>query len=334
MIKKFCALVMVYTFLTITAIPAANAGTPVNIGYQGVLCEIATYIAVEKGFFAEEGLDVTLVKGDWNTVKDGLAAGKLAAAQGLLMNWLKPIEQGLDVKLTVGVHTGCLKIISSKASGITAVTQLKGKRVGVPSIGSAPHLLAFRATAIAGLSPEKDIQWKIFPPAELKIALEKGEVDAVAVADPIGAIIEKGVPGAVTLVDSAKTKPYVDEYCCLIGVNGKLVRENPELAAKITRAFAKSAKWISLNRAEAAAIITEKKYVPIDKDFAAQIVEHYDYQPSTNAAKSAVLYAAKELKKVDILAPSTDPEKLAKFVFADLPGLDQYKNIKRNYGKY
>jgi NitT/TauT family transport system substrate-binding protein len=332
MIQRIFSLLLVYALLATAAIPA-NAGTPVNIGYQGVLCEVTTYIAVEKGFFKEEGLDVTLVKGDWNTIKDGIASGKLQAGQGLLMNWLKPIEQGIDVKLTMGLHTGCLKIIAAKSAGVTSVTQLKGKRVGVPSFGSSQHLLTYRATALAGLNPEKDIQWRIFPLAELKIALEKGEVDAVAVSDPIGAIIERDVP-SVTLIDTAKTKPYSDEYCCLLGINGKLVKTNPELAAKISRAYAKSALWISRNRAEAADIVTANKYIPIDKDFAAQIVEHYDYQPSTNAAKTAVLFASKELKKVGILAASTDPERFAKYTFAELPGLDQYKNVKRNYGKY
>lgn len=332
MIKRIFSLLLVYALLAVTAVPA-QAGTPVNIGYQGVLCEIATYIAVEKGFFKEEGLDVTLVKGDWNTLKDGISSGKIQAGQGLLMNWLKPIEQGIDVKLTMGLHTGCLKIIAAKGAGITSVTQLKGKRVGVPAIGSSQHLLTYRATALAGLNPEKDIQWRIFPMAELKIALEKGEVDAVAVADPVGAIIERDVP-SVTIVDTAKTKPYADEYCCLLGINGKLVKTNPELAARITRAYAKSALWISRNRAEAAEIITAKKYIPIDKDFAGVIVEHYDYQPSANAAQSAVLYASRELKKVGILSASTDPEQFAKYTFAELPGLEKYKDVKRNYGKY
>lgn len=335
MLRKLTSLALAYVFMTVLAVPAHvwAADEKINIGYQGVLCEIPTYIALEKGFFKEEGLDVTLIKGDWNTVKEGTSAGKIHAAQGLLMNWLKPIEQGIDVKLTIGLHTGCLKVIASEKSGIKDIASLKGKKIGVPAFGSAPHLIAYRAVARAGLNPETDVQWKVYPTPELKIALEKNEVEAVAIADPVGAIIEKDVP-SLTLLDSAKSKPYADEFCCALGINGKLVKSNPALAAKISRAYAKASLWISENRAEAADIITAKKYVPIDKEFAAQVLQHYDYRPSVDDAKKALADASKELKEVGLLASSTNPERLAKFAFVELKGLDSYKETPKRYGSY
>lgn len=335
MLKKLTSLALTYVLLTVFALPvtAFAADDKINIGYQGVLCEIPTYIALEKGFFKEEGIDVTLIKGDWNTVKDGVSSGKIHAAQGLLMNWLKPIEQGVDVKLTIGLHTGCLKIISSQASGIKDLASLKGKRIGVPAFGSAPHLIAYRALARAGVNPETDVQWKVYPTPELKIALEKNEVDAVAVADPVGAVIEKDV-ASVTLLDSAKSKPYADEFCCALGVSGKLVKSNPELAARISRAFAKASLWISENRAEAADIIVAKKYVPIDKEFVAEILKHYDYRPAVDDARKAFAEASQELKEVGLLAASTNPEALAKFGFVELKGLEDYKVAPQRYGSY
>ena len=81
----------------------------VRLAYLGLTCEAATFVAYEKGFFEEEGLDVEFVKTDWDGLRDGLGLGRFDANYTLIMYLLKPIEQGLDVKITGGVHSGCLR---------------------------------------------------------------------------------------------------------------------------------------------------------------------------------------------------------------------------------
>src|SRR5215213_9980323 len=83
--------------------PAAPSGK-VRIGYVGITCEAPIFTAVEKGFFKDEGLDVELVKCDWKNYKDVLALGGYDVTHHLVMYFLKPIEQGLDVKFTGGIH--------------------------------------------------------------------------------------------------------------------------------------------------------------------------------------------------------------------------------------
>ena len=70
----------------------------------------AVFTAVEKGFFKEEGLDVELVRCQWATYKDALALGRYDVTHHLVMYFLKPIEQGMDVKFTGGIHRGCLRV--------------------------------------------------------------------------------------------------------------------------------------------------------------------------------------------------------------------------------
>lgn len=333
MLKRITSLALVYVLLTVFAAPVqARELQKVNIGYFGVICELATYIAIEKGFFAEEGLEANLIKANWDGLKDGIASGKLDAVSNLLMNWLKPIEQGIDVKLTIGFHTGCLKLIASEKSGIKTIADLKGKRVGVNGIGGSAHLISYRAAHRAGLDPAKDIEWKAYSNPELRLALEKGEVDAVAGSDPATALIEKNVP-SVTLIDIAVTPPFDKEFCCLLGINGKLVKNNPQLATKIARAHAKATKWISENRAETIDIIIDKNYVPIERELAAEVLQHYYYYPTVDAAKKALFEAAQELKDIGLLDKSTDPVKLASFAFVELEGLEEFKATPQ-YGKY
>ena len=51
-----------------------------------------------------------------------------------------------------------------------------------------------------------------------------------------GAFIPSLVFNVVTnVVDQAKDAPYKDEYCCAVMVSGKLIKSDPETAAKITR---------------------------------------------------------------------------------------------------
>ncbi|HYY12851.1 MAG TPA: ABC transporter substrate-binding protein, partial [Chthoniobacterales bacterium] len=65
----------------------------IRVGYIGLTCEAPIFTAVEKGFFKEEGLEVSLVKCEWANYKDVLALGGFDITHHLVMYFLKPIEQ-------------------------------------------------------------------------------------------------------------------------------------------------------------------------------------------------------------------------------------------------
>ena len=115
-----------------------NADTPsggsarVRVGYIGLTCEAPIFSAYENGFFKEEGLDVTLVKCEWANYKDVLALGGFDVTHHLIMYFLKPVEQGLDVKFTGGIHRGCLRVQAATKGNIHSIQDLRGKRIGVP----------------------------------------------------------------------------------------------------------------------------------------------------------------------------------------------------------
>src|SRR6476619_3790258 len=76
---------------------SSASSNKIRVGYIGIPCEAPIFSAVEKGFFKEEGLDVSLVKCEWGNYKDILALGGFDITHHLVMYFLKPIEQGLDV---------------------------------------------------------------------------------------------------------------------------------------------------------------------------------------------------------------------------------------------
>src|SRR4051794_34550413 len=89
---------------------SGSGSNKIRVGIIGITCEAPIYMAVEQGFFKEEGLDVELVRCEWAKYKDALALGSFDITHHLIMYFLKPIEQGLDVKFTAGIHRGCLRV--------------------------------------------------------------------------------------------------------------------------------------------------------------------------------------------------------------------------------
>jgi NitT/TauT family transport system substrate-binding protein len=303
-----------------------NSGGPakVRVGYIGLTCEAPIFTAVEKGFFKEEGLNIELVKCEWANYKDVLALGGFDVTHHLVMYFLKPVEQGLDVKFTGGIHRGCLRVQASSKSDIRTVKDLKGKRIGIPGMGTPPFIFANRVLGANGIDPGKDITWLVFPAGELGLALDKGEVDAVADSEPIGSLLM--ADGKVrNVADLAVDSPYKDEYCCAVLVNGKFLAKNPKSAAAATRALLKAAKWVETNPAAAARMSVDKKYLASNPELNTVAISHLRYVPSVSGAEAAVKSAAAEMKRAGMIAPTTDVEDLARRAFAHLDGVsDQW----------
>jgi len=297
-----------------------TASNKVRVGYIGLTCEAPIFTAVEKGFFKEEGLDVSLVKCEWANYKDVLALGGFDITHHLVMYFLKPIEQGLNVKFTGGIHRGCLRVQASANSSINTVQDLRGKRIGVPGMGTPPFIFANRVLGANGIDPSKEISWRVFPAGELGLALDKGEVDAVADSEPIGSLLL--AQGKVkNVADQAKDAPYKDEYCCAVIVSGKFLAAQPKAAAGATRALLKAAKWVEANPAAAARLSVEKKYLASNPELNTVAISHLRYVPSVSGADAAVKSAAAEMKTAGMLSPSTNVAELAKQAFVHLDGV-------------
>jgi NitT/TauT family transport system substrate-binding protein len=298
----------------------------VRVGYVGITCEAPIFTAVEKGFFKEEGLDVTMVKCEWANYKDVLALGGFDITHHLVMYFLKPIEQGLDVKFTGGIHRGCLRVQAAVNGPIQKIEDLRGKRIGVPGMGTPPFIFANRVLGAHGIDPGKEITWRVFPAGELGLALQKGEIDAVADSEPIGSLLI--AEGKVkNIADQANDVPYKDEYCCAVIVSGKFLKAQPKAAAAATRALLKAAKWVEANPAAAARLSVEKKYLASNPELNTVAISHLRYVPSVSGADAAVKSAAAEMKIAGMLSPSTNVDELAKRAFAHLDGVtDEWLN--------
>jgi len=293
---------------------------PVKLGWWGATCEAPLFVAYHEGFFAREGLKVDLVNLGQASAKDAIASGKVDGAPGITFEWLKPIEQGQDIRVTGGLHGGCLRLVAGKGTGITDLSGLKGKTLATDQIGGSAHSFFTVVLANAGIDPAKDVKFVAYPGAQLETALLRGEVVAVAAADPFPFLIVADGKGSE--MASNLTGAYKDHFCCAIGLNGKLVDESPATAAAVTRAWLSAAKWIGSNPEKTSKIETENRYVPIEAAVAAKLLSTYYWIPSVTRLQANIGQYAQEFKKTGILDKATDPAQLAKKAFADVTEID------------
>jgi NitT/TauT family transport system substrate-binding protein len=288
-------------------------------GKDGALCGAPIYIAYEKGFFAEEGFDVTLISANTETKKIGLNNGAIPILNGDFQ-FFPSIEEGVNVKVVDGLHKGCIKFVVRPDSPIKTAADFKGKKIGVDEIGGTPHQVASVWLEKAGISAKPENGQVLFLPfsdgsLELE-ALYSGEIDVAAMWDPLGSVAEK--KGKVKVVFDLTTDPiFAAHYCCFLYASAKVINENPEKVAALLRAYRKAQDWIAKNPAEAVAIISDRQYSAIeDKELAAELVNHYAY-PAENQHGTAgfdveadVKYFAQALYDIGYL--KTNPDQFVK----------------------
>jgi NitT/TauT family transport system substrate-binding protein len=154
---------------------------------ETAICVAAVPVAREKGFFARHNLDVDYVNfgGATDQLLEAISTGKADAAPGMVLRWLKPLQQGFDVKLVAGLHAGCMYLMVPQKSSIRTLADLKGKTVGVTDMGGPDRNFFSIRVKEAGLDPESDVSWRAFPPDLLPLALQRGDVQAISDSDPL-----------------------------------------------------------------------------------------------------------------------------------------------------
>lgn len=303
------------------AAPAAGNLKKITFAWNaGASCLVGVTVAKEKGFFAKHGLDVTLVNyaGSTDQLLETLATGKADAAAGMALRWLKPMEQGFDVKIVASTHGGCLRLLAPTGSDIKTLQDLKGKIIAVSDMNSpGKNFFAIRLKKI-GLDPEKDVEWKQFPGPLLRVSVEKGEAHALADNDPITFLFQKD--GSFREISSNNDGDYASRVCCIIGVRGSLLREDKAAATSLALALIEAAEFAAHHPEEAAA--TYAPYAPGKVELAdlvtlAKYHKHHNHPVGVDLKKQLALYA-EELKLVSIFKPSTDPKKFAERIYADV----------------
>ena len=124
---------------------AQTAPTPVRAAYIPVVTWLPAWVAKEKGFFAKQGLDVTLTVSQNLSLLPGTLGRQFDIAPTTPTDHLKAAGSGLDIVAIAAEAYETTKnptthIIVTKESGLTSAKDLAGKLIATPTIGAVIHV--------------------------------------------------------------------------------------------------------------------------------------------------------------------------------------------------
>ena len=217
---------------------SAPETTTIRLGKIPGICIAPQYVADEL-LRAEGFTDIRYV-----STEAGIPEAELMSEGGIdfSLNFAAPlivaIDAGLDITLLGGVHVGCFEIFGNDQ--VQSITDLRGKSVGIRSLGSSPHVFLSAMAAYVGLDPVKDINWFTSLSYEpIKLFLD-GKIDAfLGFAPKAQELRARNIGHAI--VNSALDRPWSQYYCCLLSANTNFVRNNPVASKRVLRAILKAA---------------------------------------------------------------------------------------------
>nr|MDA3834027.1 NrtA/SsuA/CpmA family ABC transporter substrate-binding protein [Spirochaetales bacterium] len=227
----------------------------ITLGVSIAVLSIPVYFATEQGYFAVEGLDITIKEYD---------SGKLAtkamfddevniatvADMPIVFNSFK--RQDFCIFTTFTASYNFVRIVGRKDKGLKSVTDLKGKKIGM-NRGTSSHFYLGSFLTDNELSTT-DVETVDKNTQDLPDVLQRGEVDAISVWQPYREQTIKA------LGDNAILFPSREICRVTFSLAGKknFVKEHQEVQKKLIRAFAKAAIFIRENRRESQDIISKE----------------------------------------------------------------------------
>ncbi|MES2536521.1 MAG: ABC transporter substrate-binding protein [Pseudomonadota bacterium] len=209
-------------------------------------------VAKQKGYFAQEKLDVTIDSGSGsgntvNRVASGaydMGFGDLAVLMEFVGNNPTAPSKPVGVMMVYNDTPGA--IITLKKSGIKTPADLVGKKLGAPVFDASRRAFPIFAKA-NNIDPSK-INWISMDPPLRETMLAKGDVDAIAgfYFTSLLSLNARGVKD-----DEIHILSYPDHgvklYSNVIMASDTLIKQNPEAIKGFLRAFAKSARDVMAN---------------------------------------------------------------------------------------
>ncbi|MBO8168576.1 MAG: ABC transporter substrate-binding protein [Thermoanaerobacteraceae bacterium] len=271
------------------------------------------YLAKEKGFFEEQGLDVELIK------IEGLAERK----QALAGKKIDGMATAQDVQVTLAAANVPVKVIwaldsSAGGDGILAseeienVSDLKGKTVAL-EMGTTSHFFALTVLQDAGLSDD-DIIIKNMTAGDAGAAFVAGKVDAAVTWEPW---LSKGKDNGKVLVS---TKDYPGIIVDSVSFRADIVEKYPQAMEGFVKAMAQAMEYWKNNKQEAEKIMAEGLGIDLE-EFQATIpdLKFYDLEGNkkffgTEEAPGAIYETTKKAinfyAKLNVIETEPRPEEI------------------------
>jgi ABC-type nitrate/sulfonate/bicarbonate transport system substrate-binding protein len=233
-----------------------TSGPPESITIATLPSEYSTllWIAEDKGFFSDNGLNVTLK--DYSSGASSLNALSTHDADFSVSSeyaFITQVLQGVNIRQVATIDKADNEyLIGRKDKGISTISDLKGKRIGVVRNGSAEFYLG-RYLNLHGIDMnEVTIVNEQF--VQSILSMNNGTIDATLLPEPHAFIIQKN------LGDNAIVWPGQSGQLLfmMISCSPDTIDKNPELVERLIRSLRQSEQFAQAHPDEAKAIVQKK----------------------------------------------------------------------------
>jgi len=267
--------------------------TKVRLGFIPLTDCAPLVVALEKGFFARQGLEVTLSREpSWANIRDKICFGVLDGGQMLAgmplaatlgaESFVQAMVTGFSMSLNGNAITVSHALyermrsaepqspneIPLGASGLRKVIE-EGKARGSEPLRfamvfpSSTHNYLLRYwLASAGIDPDRDVELSVIPPPQMVAHLREGLIDGYCVGEPWNTLaVEEGI-GRVLISSYEIWNNHPEK---VFGVTREWAEAHPNTHRAILMALIEAAIWLDEpgNREQAAALLARPAYVNI-----------------------------------------------------------------------
>lgn len=261
----------------ITGKAVSEISKPTTIGMQIGPSSTLLYVAKDKGFFEQEGLNIELK--EFTAGKFALQAflaGSLdMAASGEVPVMYSALQGNQYYIITQVVERTIneVRVVARKESGLENPKDYfhAKKRKLATSFGGGPEFYTYNFLKKNNITNVEIISQK---PEDMPVALQSGTVDAVAIFDPFAYFAEQKLGDeAIAFKDNSI---YSELY--VLSAKREWVEANPLLVKKLLASLVKSSDFIKENPEEAKSILI--KYSELEKQTVDAIWGNFVYQPA------------------------------------------------------
>lgn len=170
-----------------------------KLGYMKIVDNAAMFVAMEKGFFKSEGLELeTVPMAGGALIVQGVTSGDLQIGWTNVISLYQAHVEGFDFKFVAGGATNvkgtnethAIEVL--KTSPVVRAKDLEGKTVAVNTLNNIVHLMAMAWLDKNGANSSK-VKFVELPFPNMEAALAAGKVDAISVQEPFAtAAVQKG----------------------------------------------------------------------------------------------------------------------------------------------
>ena len=169
---------------------------------------------------------------------------------------------------------------------------------------------------------DSEVEFLTYEMSALGLALKNGQVDAIALHEPMASKVEKEF-GFKQILDTGTDEKFKDEYCCQIFVTEDFLEKNPEGVKAFIRAIQKASAYVQAVPEEAARIQLENNFTSGTVEGNVKILKTLNYTSSYEKGRQTFVNAVHELKDLGVLKPTTDAEAFIKRGYVDLKGIPE-----------